>query len=173
MVTRRLNNNRQRVYQVLYDIGVKYPGMLVINCRDISDKQLERLEKQNKIYRNDRRTELDFGFTEHTYRFAGITDQYLMIDDLVSQMIVMSLETVQKGISIKDYQAHPDLLKAVDQTKCYLPEGFIPTTEINKMFATGGNICYYNKELTNIGRLGNILKAGDFTLTSDSSELEL
>ena len=166
MVKRRLNNNRQRVYQVLYDIGVKYPGMLVINCRDISDKQLERLEKQNKIYRNDRRTELDFGFTEHTYRFAGITDQYLMIDDLVSQMIVMSLETVQKGISIKDYQAHPDLLKAVDQTKCYLPE-------INKMFATGGRICYYNRELTNIGRLGNILKAGDFTLTSDLNDLEI
>ena len=164
MVTRRLNNNRQRVYQVLYDIGVKYPGMLVINCRDISDKQLERLEKQNKIYRNDRRTELDFGFTEHTYRFAGITDQYLMIDDLVSQMIVMSLETVQKGISVKDYQAHPDLLKAVDQTKCYLPEGFIPTTEINKMF-TVDRIHYYSTSLSQVGRLGDILYAGTYNLT--------
>ena len=34
----------------------------------------------------------------------------------------------------------------------------------------GGKICYYNKELTNIGRLGSILYAGDFNLNSNNLE---
>ena len=158
-------NNQLVVYQVLYDVGVSYPGFLVINRQSITKKCYQQLDNQHKIQHSGHDIVLDFGIAKHTVRFSGITENYLGLTDLASQMIVSSVDTFKKGIELDNGHTYqPDLRKSVDQSECFAPEGFILPAGLAKMFPPDKSH-YYSSSLPQVGRLGDILYAGTYNLT--------
>lgn len=161
---KRMNDTIQ-VYQILYDVGVTRPGFLVINQQSITKKRYQQLDNQHNIQHTGQDIVLDFGIAKHTFRFSGITDNYLGITDLASQMIVSSVDTFKKGIELDNGHTYqPDLRKSVDNTQCFIPEGLILPAGLSKMF-TVDKVHYYSTSLPQVGRLGDILYAGTYNLT--------
>lgn len=158
-------NNQLIVYQVLYDVGVSRHGFLVINRQSITKKRYQQLDNQHKIQHSGKDIVLDFGIAKHTFRFSGITENYLGLTDLASQMIVSSVDTFKKGIELDNGHIYqPDLRKSVDQSECFIPEGLILPAGLAKMFPPD-NTHYYSTSLPQVGRLGDILYAGNYNLT--------
>lgn len=158
-------NDQLEVYQVLYDIGVDRPGFLVINRQSITKKRYQQLDNQHKIQHSGHDIVLDFGIAKHTFRFSGITESYLGLTDLASQMIVSSVDTFKKGIELDNGHIYqPDLRKSVDNTQCFIPEGLILPAGLSKMFMAD-KVHYYSTNFPQVGRLGDILYAGNYNLT--------
>lgn len=158
-------NNQLIVYQVLYDVGVDRPGFLVINRQPITEKRYQQLDNQHKIQHSGHDIVLDFGITKHTFRFSGITENYLGLVDLASQMIVSSVDTFKKGIELDNGHIYqPDLRPSVDKSECFVPEGMILPSGLSKMF-TANKVHYYSTSFPQVGRLGDILYAGNYNLT--------
>lgn len=158
-------NNQLIVYQVLYDVGVDRHGFLVINRQPITEKRYQQLDNQHKIQHSGHDIVLDFGITKHTFRFSGITESYLGLVDLASQMIVSSVDTFKKGIELDNGHIYqPDLRPSVDKSECFVPEGMILPSGLSKMF-TANKVHYYSTSLPQVGRLGDILYAGNYNLT--------
>lgn len=161
-------NDQLEVYQVLYDIGVDRPGFLVINRQSITKKRYQQLDNQHKIQHSGHDIVLDFGIAKHTFRFSGITESYLGLTDLASQMIVSSVDTFKKGIELDNGHIYqPDLRNSVDQSECFAPEGFIMPSGLAQMFPPEKSH-HYSTSLPQVGRLGDILYAGNFNLKHDS-----
>lgn len=153
-----------RIYQVLYDIGVTLPGYLVINSTAIKPERYKELDQEHHILHENKDIVLDFGLSDRGYRFAGLTENYLGIYDLTSQMIVSAVDVFQKGMELDNGETyHPDLRPSVDKSECFAPEGMILPSGMEKMF-TPSKIHYYSKSLPQVGRLGTILEAGNYTL---------
>lgn len=158
-------NNQLIVYQVLYDIGADRPGFLAINRQFITKKRFQQLDNQHKIQHSGQDIVLDFGIAKHTFRFSGITENYLGLTDLASQMIVSSVDTFKKGIELDNGHTYqPDLRSSVDKSECFVPEGMILPAGLSKMFPAN-KVHYYSTSLPQVGRLGDILYAGTYNLT--------
>lgn len=167
-------DDQLEVYQVLYDVGVDRPGFLVINRQSITKKRYQQLDNQHKIQHSGHDIVLDFGIAKHTFRFSGITESYLGLTDLASQMIVSSVDTFKKGIELDNGHTYqPDLRKSVDNTQCFIPEGLILPAGLAKMFPPDKSH-YYSISLPQVGRLGDILYAGNYNLkhASDLDDMD-
>ena len=167
MQMKRTNDTIQ-VYQVLYDVGVTLPGFLVINRQNITTKRYAYLDSIKSVQHPGKDIVLDFGISKNSFRFSGITEDYLGITDLASKMIVAAVDTFRKGIELDNGHTYqPDLRKSVDQSECFAPEGFIMPSGLAKMFPPDKSH-YYSSSLPQVGRLGDILYAGNFNLKHDS-----
>lgn len=155
-----------RVYQVLLDIGTQIPGILVINPQNISQQLYQRRRKQNEIYSRMHDIQLDFGISPNSYRFAGITDAYNDIYDLVIKMIDCAVDSTSKGLQIKgkNKMLRPELIQSVDASNLYVPKGFIIPTGLTQMFRNPATVHEIDFSLPQVGRLANIIKAGTYNL---------
>lgn len=155
-----------RVYQVLLDIGTHIPGILVINPHDISQELYQKRCQQNEIYSRMHDIQLDFGISSNSYRFAGITDAYNDIFDLVVKMIDTAVDATSKGLQIKgkNKMLRPELIKSVDASNLYVPKGFIIPTGLSQMFRNPATVHEIDFSLPQVGRLANIITAGTYNL---------
>ena len=81
------------VYQILLDIGLHIPGILLINPAEIDEKTYSYHKENGQIYGLQNDIRLDFGIgSRGNFRFAGITDDYLAIYDLVTKMISTAVD---------------------------------------------------------------------------------
>lgn len=164
MQMKRTNDTIQ-VYQVLYDVGVTLPGFLVINRQNITTKRYAYLDSIKSVQHHGKDIVLDFGISKNSFRFSGITEDYLGITDLASKMIVAAVDTFRKGIELDNgHTFKPDLRKSVDQSECFAPDGLILPAGLSKMF-TANKVHYYSTNFPQVGRLGDILYAGNYNLT--------
>lgn len=161
-------NDTIKVYQVLYDVSVTLPGFLVINRQMITQKRYDYLDSIKSVQHPGKDIVLDFGISKNSFRFSGITEDYLGITDLASKMIVAAVDTFRKGIELDNgHTFNPDLRKSVDNTQCFIPEGLILPAGLSKMF-TADKVHSYSSSLPQVGRLGDILYAGNYNLKHDS-----
>ena len=166
------------LYQILYDVGVQQTGYLVINPLKVDETKYHDLLKRKRIFHQGSDIYMDFGITKHTFRFSLLTDEYLSIAEIVSRMIVTSLDTYKKGIDLTDLKSsapdndqlnetNPDLRRSVDNTQLFLPEGMIMPSGLATLFVDSTTVHYYHKSLPQVGRLGDILYAGNYSFEHD------
>lgn len=161
-------NDTVQVYQVLYDVSVTLPGFLVINRQNITTKRYAYLDSIKSVQHPGKDIVLDFGISKNSFRFSGITEDYLGITDLASKMIVAAVDTFNKGIELDNgHTFSPDLRASVDKTECFAPEGLILPSGLAQMF-TADKVHFYSSSLPQVGRLGDILYAGNYNLKHDS-----
>lgn len=159
-------NQQINIYQVLLDIGQHIPGILVINPQKIDEKTYNYHKENHEIYSQLHDIQLDFGISSNSFRFAGITDNYLDIYDLVVKMIDTSVDQTSKGLMVngKMTDPRPELIDSVNQTNLYVPMGFPIPTGLSHMFRDPSTVHQINFSLPQVGRLANIIKAGNFNL---------
>lgn len=164
-----VKTNKYQVYQVLLDIGQNINGILVINPAKISEEMYHHFIKSKAIYQRNHDITLDFGVTNVSFRFAGITDSYLDIYDLVTKMIFTAVDQTSTGLMVKEEQAKAKqaLINSVNQTELYLPNDMILPSGLAQMFQNSATIHRINFDLAQkgIGRLADMLKAGNYNLT--------
>lgn len=154
------------VYQVLLDVGQHLPGILVINPHKLDQKTYNYHKDNHEIYSRMHDIQLDFGISPNSFRFAGITDSYMDVYDLVVKMIDIAVDQTSKGLMINNKMTNPkpELIQSVNETNLYVPIGFPLPTGLAQMFRDPSTIHPINFKLPQVGRLANILKAGTYNL---------
>lgn len=156
------------VYQIILDIGLHIPGILLINPAKIDEKTYYYHKENNQIYGLQNDIRLDFGVgSRGNFRFAGITDNYLAIYDLVTKMISTAVDQTSEGLSLgsgKKINPKPQLIDSVNKTNLYVPIGFPLPGNLSKMFRDPSTVHYIDMTLPTVGRLSEILKAGNYNL---------
>ena len=154
------------VYQVLLDVGRQIPGILVINPQKIDEKTYEYHKKNGEIYTRHHDIHLSFGIGTNNYRFMGMTDNYLDIFDLILKMIDTSADQISKGLIVdgKQMEAQKELTWSVNHTNLYAPIGFPTPPGLTKLFTDPRTIHAIDFSLPQVGRLADIIKAGNYNL---------
>ena len=156
------------VYQILLDIGLHIPGILLINPAEIDEKTYYYHKENGQIYGLQNDIRLDFGIgSRGNFRFAGITDDYLAIYDLVTKMISTAVDQTSEGLSLgsgKKINPKPQLIDSVNKTNLYAPIGFPLPINLSKMFRDPSTVHYIDMTLPTVGRLSEMLKAGNYNL---------
>lgn len=155
------------VYQVLLDIGQHIPGILVVNPKQLDKKTYDYHKQNHEVYTRFHDIQLDFGISNNSFRFAGITDNYMDIYDLVVKMIDIAVDQTSKGLMINNKMTDPkpELIQSVNDTNLYVPVGFPLPTGLSKMFRDPSTVHSIDFKLPQVGRLANIIKAGNYNLT--------
>lgn len=155
------------VYQVLLDIGQHLSGILVINPKQIDEKIYDYHKQNHEIYTRFNDIQLDFGISRNSFRFSGITDNYMDVYDLVVKMIDIAVDQTSKGLMVNNKMTNPkpELIQSVNDTNLYVPIGFPIPAGLAKMFRDPSTVHTINFQLPQVGRLADIIKAGNYNLT--------
>lgn len=158
-----------QLYQIMLDLGKQINSLLVIHPYKVTYKMYQYYAKRDAIYREGKDIKLDFGITPVSFRFAGVTDDYGSIYDLVTKIIYTAVDQTSQALLNKENneKVKQQLIQSINNAQLFYPEGFIVPSGMLSMFREQSTIHAINFDLAEhgVGRLADMIKAGKYNLT--------
>lgn len=154
------------IYTITFDVRPTMGGLLFIDKQSITEKQIETLDSETKLYSVGNDITLDFGdLPDHGVRMVGRTLNEDLLGRLSLKIIDTMVSLTETGVNKSNnvVALRPDLTKSINATHPILVKGILLDKILTSLFPEDTIIRVDRKKVSN-ARLSDMIKVNDLHL---------